>query len=328
MKIKTIIFIAILNISFAIIPSIAFADYYVDKDAKNNNADGSKNDPFKSLEDALEATRKNGGDKKIILSAGTYKGKFVVPKGVDITGKGTGKTILQGTEGTTLLLKGNNAIKKITVEGGSKGIVIAKNVTATIDSTSIKKTSKVGIETSASTKMPSKKILITNSDISDNSGKGLYIQKTNVTISENNIQKNGQEGIDIRQGVHGLINNNHTISNKESGIELIIGNSDLQIINNQIKNNKSSGISTQYYKQFNENGSILVNDNKLSGNDKFAIDCSVPQGAGYRANYWADSISQENNIFHSNNLATFGERCNNLQNKTQTIEHPSKTIPK
>lgn len=55
-----IFFMATIISLMATAPLTAFADYYVDKDASKKTADGSKDNPFESLKEALKTAAKKG----------------------------------------------------------------------------------------------------------------------------------------------------------------------------------------------------------------------------------------------------------------------------
>lgn len=309
-KYPTIALSYILMLATLLMPSASQAAIYVDKNVGENAVqDGTKANPFSSIKKALaEINDNHSKDKKIMVASGTYEGNITIPKGVSLVGAGAGKTSIQGSKGATVTISQGGALKKVTIKKGSVGILVAKNSSATIEDVTVTKTSKVGIEVAKSTKNTSKPVVIRDSKIFDNEGKGLYIQKSKINLNGNKISNNAQEGVDVRQGVKGTLKSNMIKSNKESGIELIIGKSNLDILNNTITNNKASGISTQFYSAYDSPGTVNISGSSIIKNNKFAIDCALPQGGRYPSNYWNTSITQSENKL-TNNGKLFASRC-------------------
>jgi parallel beta-helix repeat protein len=141
---------------------------------------------------------------------------------------------------------------------------------------------------------------VTKSDISKNEGKGFYLKKRTVLIEKNEVENNDEEGIDIRSGVKGSIKKNTITKNGESGIELVVGKTDLKISNNKIKSNGASGISNQFYKDSKKTGDIKLEKNSIQKNDNYGLQCATPSGGDPSSNYWTKSINLIKNIFSGN----------------------------
>ena len=95
------------------------------------------------------------------------------------------------------------------------------------------------------------KLTIQNSKIKNGDGKGVYVQKGNrIKLIGNEIYENDEEGLDLRAEISGIISGNYIHNNREGGIEVIVGDADLEISNNTIKGNKASAIAAQFYECF------------------------------------------------------------------------------
>ena len=81
------------------------------------------------------------------------------------------------------------------------------------------------------------------------------------------------------------------------------------ISGNTIKNNKSSGIATQYYDSYGDKGELVVKDNVIKGNSNYGIKCGTPQGNGPSKAYWAKTIDVEKNEFDNNDSGNIEKRC-------------------
>lgn len=297
---------------FMLSPSAYGAKYdiFVDKENKGGKQDGSKENPFSSINEAIEAAlKKSPGHRKIFVANGKYNESVVLEKSVKIFGQSSKKTVISGGNSNfTVKMNNDSTLKNIKISGGKKGVLVSKNASVTIASSKVEDTKRVGIEISQSNK--NNKAVIKNSQISDNDGKGLYILKKTVSLENNAINGNKQEGVDIRQGVKGTINKNDIKNNKESGIEVILGNTEIAIKNNDITGNKASGVSTQFYPQYNAAGSIDISQNNITGNNHYGVNCGVPQGGGMTSNYWKESVNLEENTLTKNKQDTYATLCN------------------
>lgn len=277
-------------------------DVYIDSSYSGDDSDGSQEKPFKKLDKAVEKAMDNSsGSRDIYVKDGEYE-KAELGNSVNLFGQSK-KAIIKGT----LTLSGKNELNNITVSGGSPAVFIRKNADATIEDCEIKKFGAIGIQAGAG----SGSVKIKNNDIYDGkSGKGVYIQEgKKIEIIGNDVYDNGQEGLDIRARVSGVIENNSIYGNGESGIEFIIGSSKLQIIGNKIKNNGASAIASQFYSGSKKDGKIEIKGNVLSRNKKYALDCALPSGGEPPSDYWANSIELLENTIEGNKIAPISDLC-------------------
>lgn len=302
-------FSVLLMTQFSVAKASAY-DIYVNKNSTSTTEDGSENNPFKTISAALTLSQTKSPDQRdIFISNGEYKEKLTLNKSCTITGESKTGTIINGTgHDRAIEIKETSSLKNLKVFGGHANIYVAAGSGATIKSCVIEKAGKIGIEIAKSSTSNSEKVTITDCDIIKGDGKGLYINKRRISVENNKITDNDEEGIDIRAGVKGTIKKNTISKNGESGIELIVGSSDLKITNNKIKSNSASGISNQFYKDSKKLGSIELEKNTIQKNDNYGVQCASPSGGDSPKNYWSKSIDLIKNIF-SGNSKSFAGRC-------------------
>lgn len=319
------ILIFIFAIAILLFPSFKIVkagdyDIYVDESYDGDDSDGSSEKPYKTLEKAIEESDSQG--EKIYIKDGTYSEKNLdIPSGVEITGESKEGTIIQGSTGLpTLIAKGNNTIKNLTITGGSHGILFEKK--GTLDSCIVKNASKDGVNFYPD----AKDITVRNSTITKN-GKGFYAQKnSSYTISNNSITSNGGEGIDIRDRTDGSISGNTITSNEESGIEIIVGGSDVAIRNNTIKKNGASGIAAQFYSEASKTGEIEISKNTISNNDIYGIICKSPSGGDSSKGYYNKSLEINDNKIERNKRKSIAGACKIIEAVTEEEEKKNQTV--
>lgn len=301
---KKIYFLAIIATLFFfphINSSAKSYDAYVDKGYDKDDADGSSDKPYKTIEKAIEKLGSKGGS--IYVENGTYTETLSLKKDMDLFGQSKNKTIIQGT----ITTEGNNKIEDLTISGGSYGISALGKIE--VSNCKIRNSSKIGIDLLGGDKEAS----ISNSTISGN-GKGIYVQrKRSISISGNSVYGNKEEGIDLREKINGTITKNEIFENGEGGIEVILGGSTVKISNNSIKKNKASGIASQFYSFIEKTGSINITNNNLSNNGHFGLTCGIPSGGKPSAEYWKESIELRENTIENNKKGAVNEICNMMQ---------------
>lgn len=268
---------------------------YVDADAKSGG-DGSKKNPFQTIEDALEE-----GADEIRIASGTYKEDIIVPKGVSVEGDGK-DTIIFGK----VTLEDETELEDLTVRGG--WVRVADGADATLEACTIEDANKNALETSGKGTLVVRDVTIKNS-----SKKGMYIQSgKDIDIRGSVVRDNAEEGIDIRENVDGVIRGNTIRKNGESGIEVIVGKSELDITDNTIISNGSSGIAVQYYDIASAYGAITISGNILKGNDQYGVSCKFPSNPAPASSYWEKSITLSGNTFSKNGDGSVYDVCHML----------------
>jgi hypothetical protein len=299
---KTLLLILIFAIFFSFNSVLAESyDIYVDEDCEETQ-DGTSDNPYCSITEALEnaSSKKN----KIYLNKGTYKEKLKLDEKIELHGKDKDDVVIENpSSGSTILGKGDNIIKNITVKGGYSGIVFEKE--GVIEKCIIKNVRKNAIDL-----LPNDgEVEIKKSKITNNA-KGIYVQSgRSIFISENEFIDNSEEGIDLREDISGFIQNNEISKNGESGIEVIIGNANLIISNNILSKNGASGIAAQFYPFINKIGEITIINNKISGNTNYGLDCKNTRGGTYSGDYWDKSIELAKNTIENNEKKAINPMC-------------------
>ena len=309
-------------------PFFVFAksyDFYVDASYKGDEELGTKDKPFSTISEAIDASNSNS---KILIKKGNYDEKIIIGKGISLYGETTSKVFLSGG----IEMKDGSSINQLTIAGGATAVMIDPDADAEISGCVIKKFGKMGINA-----LPGRgKVIVKNTSLYAGTGKGMYIELgRKIEISGNDVYGNGEEGIDVRAKVGGFIKNNNLHDNGESGIEIIIGSSDVLISGNIIKKNGSSGIAAQFYQETKKTGQINIKDNTIIKNKKYGLDCALPSGGKPDSSYWSDSINLVDNNMEDNGIRSINDFCNiidavdeveeDVVNKTDEEEIESKS---
>lgn len=272
---------------------------YVDQKSQSSDPDGSKDSPFRNINDAIKDAKSKPADQRsIFIANGNYTEKLVIDDSMTLTGENKDSTIIDGGDSRRAIeINATSTLSNLHIIGGTTGIFVSKNAGSKILSSKIEKNKKIGIEIEPSSTDNSKKVTVSKSTISNSLGKGFYVQKRLIAIENNTVSNNKEEGIDLRAGAKGSIKKNTISKNGESGIELVVGNSSLNISSNKITNNSASGIANQFYKQSKSLGNINVTKNKILNNSNYGVKCGAPSGGTTPENYWTKSIKLSNNTF-------------------------------
>jgi len=305
-----------------VVPGLSFAkdyDFYVDKDYSGDE-EGSEEKPFNKVSEAIEEADKEGGRQEIYIKNGDYKEELTIGGGIRLYGQNEDKVTLHGP----VVMKNNTKIESLTVSGGRAAVRIVKDADAEIENCTIRDFSPTGIEAKAG----GGRLTVIGSKIKKGNGKGFYIERgKKITIIGNEVYENDQEGIDIRSKVRGEVKNNLIYENDESGIELIISEADLVISGNTIKNNDSSGIATQFYKELDQPGSVRISANAISGNENYGVDCKIPQGGSPPSSFWRDSIDMTNNSVNGNEKGAVNNFCSLVVEEKDEAENVASNGP-
>lgn len=294
---KTFISLLLLA-SFFCFSGVAYAAYDIYVDASNKDdalADGTSEHPFENIEDAIKE-----GKSKIYIKNGSYKEKVSLSLGMELYGESKSVVI---TGGVTM---GNKtSINNLTVIGTSIGVSIQKDANASVVGCDVKNSGGNGVDIMEG----SGKLTIKNSKLYSNV-KGVYAQRGNsLEITGSDIYGNKGEGLDLRAKINGTIKNNNIYNNKEGGIEIVVGSSDLTISGNTIKSNSASGIANQFYSENKKTGQINISNNKITKNGKYGISCGTPSGGNTSKGYWNKSLGLKNNNIDNNKGKAIAGAC-------------------
>ncbi len=278
--------------------SSASYDYYV---KAGENGDGSEDDPFGSIKDAIEEVGSSKG-KKIYVAKGSYSDSFTVPQGTVLVGADQKEVTITGT----LTLEDEVELEKIGFSDHGS-ILVKKNAHVVLEKLRFKSLEGHGV--GIKTEPGNAKVTIRDS-VLDAAKKGMYIQAGSTLEAEGiEIINNAEEGIDIRENVNGSISKSVFRDNKESGIEIILGSANFTIRDNTFSGNGASGIATQYFQGAKKIGNVRIEGNTFSKNDNYGVDCKAPQDGPDSKFYYLNSLSILNNTFKENNEGDIGKRC-------------------
>ncbi len=289
MRNKQVVLALILG-AFLLSPFFVIAkSCYVDK--SSSDGDGSKDKPYETIIKSLDE-----GCTKIKVKKGKYKGVIILGKGVELEGSGDDTVILGHIK-----MKDESSLKNVFVNG--ENVEVLKDAKANISNVRIED-AHIGIKT-----IGSGKLTVRNCKIKHN-GKGLYLQYgKKIDLQNSIISNNEEEGVDIRANVDGIISGNVIESNREGGIEVVVGESELKIANNSIRHNKASGIAVQFYKENSGFGDVSIKGNKLIGNGNYGVDCKRPSGGHTKSRYWSKSIDFGYNSISGNGKGSLSAQC-------------------
>ena len=270
-------------------------DIYVDVD-DNGSEDGSEDNPYKTVAKAIQEAEE---EDEIYIEEGEYNENLVIDKEVSLFGADLKGVVIDGQ----IEISENVEAQDFTVDGN---FVIKSDADIIFDNLIIKEAPDIAIDAYSG----NGEIVVKNSTIKRSGSKGFYIQKgRDIIISNCNVYSNEEEGIDLRSNVDGTISGNNIYENGESGIELIVSDSSLEIENNVIKKNGSSGIAGQYYEDLDEEGEINLSGNTMTGNDKYGFDCSRPQGGNWNSDFWMNSVKLVGNNLTGNDKGEINKEC-------------------
>lgn len=270
-------------------------DYYVEKGA---DGDGSSDDPFGSIGDALDEIADHGG-KTVFVKSGTYGESITLSKGVSLVGADEKGTVIDGT----VRMEDGSGLRKLTVTGG--GVTVPSGADAKLDGVRIRNVSNIGINAD-----PGKGTVEVTDCVIEKCRKGLYIQAgRTVKMDDCEVKDNSEEGLDIRQNVAGWVKSSKFNDNGESGIEIILGSSEFRIQSNTFSGNGASGIAAQYVDVSKKTGDVRITGNTLRGNDNFGIACKIPQGGPKNGDYFLNSMTVSDNTYVDNKEGDISKRC-------------------
>lgn len=242
----------------------------------------------------------SGTTRTVTLPNGTYADPVTVPPGGTLVGQSQSETILSGG----VLLREGAQLKNLTVTAA--GIKIEADADARIEDVVVRGTTENGIETVGLGLLEMRRTKVVESQ-----KKGVYVRwGKRIAFSELAVENNHEEGVDARSRVSGFIRDSVFAGNGESGLEIIVGDSRLEIVDNRIMRNASSGASFQFYASSPAPGAILVSRNAFADNQKNGIDCSWPNAGHAAEDYFARSLAiGADNTFTGNGKRGVNKAC-------------------
>lgn len=248
---------------------------FVNKESLTENANGAPLEPFKTLSQAIEFSKKNPAIKNIYIYPAHYQGILEIPQGINLYAHHPDTFITNlSLDEKTLTLKGHNTIRGLTIQGGRYAIYIPSEAQLIqIKNCKIENASWYGIYNQKHPEINDQyKLELINSEVSKNYRQGLYLQKGTFIMKNSRAINNGEEGVDLHTDMNSTILDSQISNNGEGGVETELGNINLTIQNCLIENNGSSGVNLQ---SDIENSIVKIENNILNNNRDFGIRCAL-----------------------------------------------------
>lgn len=288
---------SVLIAAIIIVPFLGFTKsgdkIYVNEDASGTQ-DGSSKHPYKTIWQGLDKADK--GDK-VIVAKGTYKERITIPKGVELSGAGKGKTIIKSSDrhdDPVINMKDDTKIWGVTVKEGRIGIYVRENANVEINEVEVRDNRREGILIEKGERTDKEKVSIVKSDIKENGWSGIYSKKRKLVIIESDIKNNNRNGIVLESGVRAWIDDNSVSENKESGMMANLDGADITVASkNTFRKNGKEGIEVSSY---GAAGSIIVKKSRFFENGHYGV-ARISRVANIPASRWNGLVVQSDNVF-------------------------------
>jgi hypothetical protein len=276
------LFLGVLLLSPIFVFSSHKNSVYVDAGAKENNADGSKDHPFRTIREALGKANKGTA---IHVANGEYHERISLKKGVNLFGEDRDKTIIKGHgDDPVVMMYDNTKITDFTIKNGRDGVRIDGNAEASIINCDIKDNDDDGIYVEQGDMKEDHQVVISGNSIKNNDRAGIFSKQRRVVITDNTIQYNGSDGVDLSfDKASSWIGNNFISNNKGSGMKFKIDGSNIWMKGNNIRNNSREGIEVAFW---GGAGHINIEKTKIIGNGRFGIAKLQSRNARGGADLW------------------------------------------
>lgn len=249
---------------------------------------------YSKISEAIEADC-----SEIFLFPGTYSEDLTIKKNIKLSGKNREEVIIEGK----IFVDDGVEIDGVTLTKG--GVELLDGANVLIEKSIIRDSITTGLITNGGGKLNLYNTVITGNK------KGLYAKAgKEIKVIGCEVYGNGQEGLDIRADTTGVVAYNKINSNRESGIEIILGATEMDIFGNELNNNESSGIAVQYYMESTELGNVKIRDNSMLKNGNYGLDCRTPSGGdGRPKGYYMNSLLMGNNDVLGNEKKEISSFC-------------------
>ncbi|MCX6762434.1 MAG: right-handed parallel beta-helix repeat-containing protein [Candidatus Moranbacteria bacterium] len=262
---------------YLFLPAFTYAagyDFFVDKNSTQATEDGSEQSPWKTIGAALLHIQSEGlKGKAVCIKKGIYPESITIANDAKLIGENESETVIDanGFSNAVSFVSTKSEIKNLTIKNAeATAVIVDKKSKVTIDNCSIETAGKYGVEIKQSSATEKYKFTIKNSEVSESGSQGLYIAKRKISVSNNEIFSNSEEGIDLHPGDKGTVSGNNIHGNSESGIESILSGASLTFKNNHIENNHTQGITVQIYST-SKKGKVKIQRNTIRGNHDYGI---------------------------------------------------------
>lgn len=211
---------------------------------------------FSRIQDAIDAAQP--GDTIYVLS-GIYYENLLVSKSVSIFGENRSTTIIDGSNGGTVVrvMSNETVVKGFMIKNGKNGVSVSESRNCTIE----------------------------DNTVIDNTDRGILISRSeNCIVRNNNVygSRSGY-GINVNASNHVLVENNGATSNFWDGIGLL-NSANCTLRGNTVSHNEVFGI------WIDSSSDNMIYQNNLF-NNTLQASCNTQSNFwdnGTRGNYWAD----------------------------------------
>ena len=269
---------SILLLALFIVPFFSFAKsekIYVDDNASGTE-NGSQSHPYKTIKSALKHA--DDGDK-VIVKPGTYKENVEVPEEVKLIGESNSKVIIEAKDDDdpTVYLRDDSEVNNVTIKNGKSGVKVKENAEAKILSCIIRNNDGNGIEVKSGKVEKKSEVVISGNVIKENGRKGIFSERRYISIINNEIKGNKNDGVDIARGSYVSLEGNLIKENRGSGLKLVLDGSSVWTKNNRLAENKREGVEVNAY---GGSGKIVFKSSKFVKNDRYGIARIIRGNAG------------------------------------------------
>jgi hypothetical protein len=272
---------------------------YVDDDASGTQ-DGSSSHPFRTISQAID---KAGDDSaEIVVASGTYKENITLPKGVTLTGAGSGKTTLKAKDDddAVVVMKHRTRLRGVTVKEGKVGVFVKEDSRAEITDSVIEDNRREGVIVKKAPRDNDRKMSIVDTEVSGNGRTGVFSERRKIVFVDSKIRDNKGDGVSLEAGTEAYFEDNSIRENGGSGLSLVLDRSSIFIASkNVFQKNKRDGIEIG---SFGAAGSLTVKKSRFTDNARYGIARvqrkAVPESA------WSGVNAEKTNIFAGNAKGT------------------------
>jgi hypothetical protein len=298
-KLKLYAIVAIFAV-FVIAPSLAFSSHnkslYVNAKA-NGMEDGSRNHPYKTIGSAIDKADSN---TEIHVSKGEYVENITLKKGIKLFGEDADNTILKAKKDkwSTVYMADNSEIDDFTITRGDRGIWVGKHAKVNIINCIVKYNDGDGIGVEGDGMSKSNQVYISKTEIRNNNQAGIYVAGSRrIVVMDSDIYDNSNDGIDLPRATSAYLAGNSIKNNGGSGLIATIDGSDIWTKNNSIRDNNREGMEVSFY---GGSGRINVAKAKFVGNDRYAV-ARLQKAGTINSVAWDKYLTFDKNTYFASN---------------------------
>ncbi|MEP7162917.1 MAG: right-handed parallel beta-helix repeat-containing protein [Candidatus Moraniibacteriota bacterium] len=265
---------------------------YVNDDGKGKE-EGTYDHPYHTISKALKKAKEGS---TVYVTKGRYKENITLPKGVRLIGeKDREKVVIKADNENqpTVTMKHDSELINITVDGGRHGVRIQENAKAKVYKSVIRDSSRDGIHIDSGSRDKKRMVTIEDTIIKNNRMAGIFSEKRNIVVKNNNIMNNG-DGIDFTAGIKAWFEGNRIHDNQGSGAKFVLDGSSLWSKKNTFRDNKREGVEVNAY---GESGNIGLKKAQIINNGRYGIArvARTPQGGKTFGGMVLDQVQVEKN---------------------------------